>query len=153
MQCLRDQFEECNFQKYITSDHPPRDEEGRRSGMSTAEMDIDLCAIPFPDSCFNLFIASHVLDAIRDDRQAIGEICRILEPKGTALLVVPIYPNWSTTLVDPPESLHYWRCGEDYYERYREVGFAVEIIRGSDFEACEEMRLGDMNEQVTICKK
>ena len=43
---------------------------------------IDLRRVPFPDASFDLVYASHVLEHIKEDDEALREIRRILRPGG-----------------------------------------------------------------------
>lgn len=52
---------------------------------------IDITDIGFPDNSFDAVIASHVLEHIKDDKKAIGEIYRVIRPGGWSVLVVPLY--------------------------------------------------------------
>lgn len=49
----------------------------------------DACFLPFRDNCFNNLIAQAVLEHLNNPTQAMKEFVRILEPKGTAKLIVP----------------------------------------------------------------
>lgn len=42
------------------------------------------------DNSYDLWICSHVLEHVRDDRQALAELFRILKPGGVGLLLVPL---------------------------------------------------------------
>lgn len=44
----------------------------------------------FADGAFDLIVCSHVLEHVRSDRQAVKEICRVLNQNGLAILLVPI---------------------------------------------------------------
>ena len=48
----------------------------------------------FPSNCFDLVICSHVLEHVREDRQAMAELFRVTRPGGLALLPVPV--AWTT---------------------------------------------------------
>jgi SAM-dependent methyltransferase len=92
----------------------------------------DLRALPFADGSFDLAIASHVLEHIKEDRQAISEIRRILSPKGVAVLPVPTHDH-ATLEYDAPnpaESGHVRRPGVDYYDRYGDC-FSSVVVRDS----------------------
>jgi SAM-dependent methyltransferase len=82
----------------------------------------DLCRLPFADGSFDVVLASHVLEHVRDDRAAIAEIWRILRPGGIAVLPVPLVSD--ATVEYPAANPHdwgHWRApGRDYFDRYRE---------------------------------
>jgi SAM-dependent methyltransferase len=100
----------------------------------------DITAIDFPDEHFDLIICSHVLEHVPDDRLAIKELFRVLRPKGTAILQVPISASLQRTVEDPflkdPRECerrfgqhdHVRIYGADYATRLREGGFLVETF-------------------------
>ena len=101
---------------------------------------IDVTALRFDDSTFDLVICNHVLEHVPDDRRAMREIARVLKPGGEAILLVPDVATLETdedlSIVDPTERVlrfgqsdHVRRYGWDYVERLREVGFTVEVER------------------------
>jgi SAM-dependent methyltransferase len=48
--------------------------------------------LPFPDNCFDLVFASHVLEHLTNYVGAIQEIYRVLKPGGTFVILVPEFP-------------------------------------------------------------
>ena len=51
---------------------------------------IDLTNIAYPDESADIFICSHILEHIPDDRKAMRELRRILHPDGFGLMLVPL---------------------------------------------------------------
>ena len=49
----------------------------------------DICKSPFDDNEFDVVTAISTIEHIKDDAKAIGEIHRILKPKGLLLMTVP----------------------------------------------------------------
>ncbi len=49
----------------------------------------DVCDLPLPDMSCGAVVSANMLEHIADDRLALRETFRILEPGGTAALVVP----------------------------------------------------------------
>ena len=100
-----------------------------------ADVKADLCNLPFESNTYDLILCNHVLEHIPDDEKAIKEIYRILKPRGTAILQVPLNENRNTTfednsLEDPKERArifgqydHVRIYGKDYYDRLKSVGF------------------------------
>jgi Methyltransferase domain len=119
---------------YVTADIAP----GR------AAVTADLTNLPFANGRFDVVLCSHVLEHIGDDRAAIAELHRVLRPGGWAALQHPIDPDRAVTYEDPsvttPEdrdreffqSDHVRVYGRDIYERLREPGFDVEVVRYID---------------------
>jgi SAM-dependent methyltransferase len=79
----------------------------------------DLLALPFPDSSFDVVIASEVLEHIPDDHRAIAEIARVVRPGGRVAVTVPRW--W-------PERVC-WALSRDYHEV---EGGHVRIYRGHE---------------------
>jgi len=88
--------------------------------MKNVDYKVDLINLPFEDNSYDFVFASHVLEHIKNDSQALSEISRILRPDGIAILPVPIiacntveYPQ-----PNPYEADHVRAPGPDYYEKY-----------------------------------
>lgn len=110
---------------------------GRYIGFDTdsaREIDIqgDLCAIALEDACVDVVWASHVLEHIREVDTAIAEIHRVMKPGGVAVIEIPIVGEKTVLFDTPGESDHWWGPGVDWYDKYREVGFTVEVLRAAD---------------------
>jgi SAM-dependent methyltransferase len=52
----------------------------------------DVCAIPFPDSSFDLVLATDIIEHVDDDQRAVAEMKRVLAPGGSLLISVPTFP-------------------------------------------------------------
>ena len=103
----------------------------------------DLTRLPFPNCCFDVVVASHVLEHILAADEAIAEIARILRPGGIAVLPVPIV-NRRTAEYESPnrfEDFHVRAPGPDFYDRY--IGPFVEVVRyrSSDFSSVYQLFL------------
>jgi SAM-dependent methyltransferase len=107
---------------------------------SGVDVTLDLAAIDFPDRSFDVILCSHVLEHIPDDRQAMSEMLRVLNPGGWALINVPSDPARSATFEDPavvsPEDrlIHYGQAdhvrvysSQDFATRLRDAGFEVAV--------------------------
>lgn len=103
-----------------------------------ADVKMDVQAIPFSDSQFDVVICNHVLEHVDSDYKAMQEIHRVLKPGGFAILQVPMDLSMERTLEDPafntPElrEKHYQQrdhlrlYGRDYGNRLRNAGFIVD---------------------------
>jgi SAM-dependent methyltransferase len=112
-------------EEYVKCDLCPR-------AMDVAKVDIH--AIPFADNRFDLVIANHVLEHVSDDRQALGEIIRVLKPGGFAILQTPfsakLHQTWEDKGVDTEEARseaygqedHLRLYGRDIVERFISSG-------------------------------
>jgi len=49
---------------------------------------------------FDIIICNHVLEHVKDDRKAMYELCKVLKPKGIAILQVPISKHNKKTFED-----------------------------------------------------
>jgi SAM-dependent methyltransferase len=100
---------------------------------------MDITDIRFPADSFDVIYASHVLEHVPDDQQAMRELHRVLRPGGWAVLQVPIVRDTTEedpTVTDPTERERrfgqadhvrvYGRDGE-YERRLRAAGFDVRV--------------------------
>jgi hypothetical protein len=102
-----------------------------------ADVNADLCALPFPAGRFDAVLCSHVLEHVGDDRRALAEIGRVLKPEGWAALLVPVEASLEATyedrgIVAPAERQrafgqedHVRLYGRDFPARVREAGLEV----------------------------
>ncbi len=76
--------------------------------------------IPFPDGTFDIVYCCDVLEHVRDLRQVVAEISRVLKPGGiflydtinrtlkSKLVMIKLFQEWNWTSFMPPD-LHDWR--------------------------------------------
>lgn len=55
----------------------------------------------FPENSFDCIVCSHVLEHVKEDQKAVGELYRILKPGGWGILMVPIKLELEATLERP----------------------------------------------------
>jgi len=126
--CFIDRFEAVHGDKYITAD--------LESPLARVKMDIH--DMPFPDASFDVVFCNHVLEHVKDDKLALGEIHRVLAPKGWGILQIPMYfPLPDKTFEDASitspagrekafgQRDHVRLYGKDYPKRLRQAGFSV----------------------------
>lgn len=114
---------------------------GDISGKKVIDIRLDICRLPFADQSFDFILCSHVLEHVSNDRAAMEQFVRVLDPDGFALLHVPIDGRRDTTLeystVESPEERrrllagahgHQRAYGKDYKIRLERAGFQVELI-------------------------
>ena len=89
--------------------------------MKDVDHKVDLQRLPFNDATYDFVFASHVLEHIPDDAQAISEIRRILKPRGIAVLPVPLVAEKTIEYPEPNpnETFHVRAPGFDYFDRYQ----------------------------------
>lgn len=110
---------------------------------------IDITMIPYPDCYFGAIICNHVLEHIIDDRRAMQELLRVLQPGGWAIQQVPMSRRLNKTLEDATvtsesqreeifgQKDHVRIYAADYLNRLTSVGFEVKTFdwwtAGADF--------------------
>ena len=121
---LRKIFKE-KYKSYISSDLYRED----------VDHQFDIQSIPYPDNSFDMVFASHVLEYVKNDRQAIQEIKRVLRPGGLAFLPVPMLHDKTIDFEERPLNKRIIReTGIDYFDRYREVFSEVTVYEPSSFD-------------------
>ncbi len=114
------------FGRYLSVDLTERRDVDQRA---------DLRCLPFRDASYDFVFASHVLEHIREDHQALDEIRRVLRRDGLALLPVPILAARTVEYPapNPHESGHVRAPGIDYYERLSSRFSRVELYDSHSF--------------------
>ena len=104
------------------------------------DLKLNLERIELEDESYDLIYASHVLEHVQHDTQALKEIRRVLTKNGIAILPVPIvceetieYPK-----PNPAEHLHWRAPGIDYFDKYKSVFSKVKIYDSEDFDDCHQ---------------
>jgi len=116
---------------------------------------IDLTNIAYADESVDVFICSHVLEHIPDDRKAMRELRRILRPGGFGLMLVPLVVGVEDTIEETGESTieyrwkhfgmgdHVRQYGRrDFVDRLTRSGFAVDKLGIDHFGAEKFARHG-----------
>jgi SAM-dependent methyltransferase len=124
---------------------------------------MSITEICFRADAFDLVICSHVLEHVKADRQAMGELFRVVRPGGVAIVPVPI--SWNSDMTDEEEGLtslekrerfgeedHVRRYGRDYLQRLREAGFEVELHRLNDAQLGSRYRI-DNRDPLVVARK
>ncbi|NAS14109.1 class I SAM-dependent methyltransferase [Poritiphilus flavus] len=105
-----------------------------------ADVKADICNLPFNDGSFDIILCNHVLEHIPDDRKAMSELYRVLKPGGWGIFQIPQDLSRDATfeddsITDKSERArifgqydHVRVYGRDYFEKLRQVGFAVEEV-------------------------
>ena len=128
---------------------------------------VDIMALPYPDSSFDVMLCSHVLAHVEDDKKAMAEMLRVLRPGGYALIQSQLFPTLSTTLevpeaTTPEQRLQAYgqedRCrnyGADYKDRLQEAGFEAQQIDYSlAFSPLERKKYGlDRQDYIFHCNR
>jgi hypothetical protein len=121
--------------------------EYRSADLTRSDVDdrVDITNCPYADGSVDVFLCSHVLEHIEDDRRAMRELHRILAPEGFGVVLVPLFPGLDETHEDANiATLHqrwkYFGGGDhvrqygkqDFIDRLAAVGFKVDQL-GIDF--------------------
>lgn len=100
----------------------------------------DILNLPFENNRFELVVCNHVLEHIDNDKRAMEEIFRVMQPGAKAIVQVPWSPILNETIEDPaitdPKERekkfgqfdHVRLYGLDYPDRLRKAGFEVDIV-------------------------
>ncbi len=132
-----------------------------------ADIEADICALPFNDKSFDVILCNHVLEHIPDDTKAMQELYRVLRPGGWGVFQIPQDLNRDKTfeddaVVDKKERAkifgqydHVRVYGRDYFDKLRSIGFKVEevdLTSELSAEAVEKFRLAK-GEIIPLVKK
>lgn len=132
-----------------------------------AKQKMDVQKMTFPDGHFDGVYASHVLEHVQDDIQAMREIYRVIKPGGWAVLQVPLSAGLTVEHVASVSDEndrrrvygqrdHRRAYGSlDYRSRLQAQGFAVRVdpyARQLGPEVCRKYGL-QMQEDIYFCRK
>ena len=97
-----------------------------------AMIKLDLQKMDLPDSSVDVVLTPHVLEHVPDTTLALGELIRVVTPRGSVLLMIPM-PQGSTAPPKEPEyhgdnTLVYWRFGWDLRSQLESAGFEVTCL-------------------------
>lgn len=100
--------------------------------MEDVDFKVDITQMgEIPSNRYDMFICSHVLEHVDDDRKAISELFRVLKPGGQGILMVPIVLKLDEIDEDPTitdEAIRWRRFGQfDHVRLYSKAGFMQRI--------------------------
>ncbi len=105
-----------------------------------ADVEADICHLPFFDNEFDVILCNHVLEHIPDDTQAMRELYRVLKPGGMGIFQVPQDLSRQKTFEDDSitnkkerakifgQYDHVRIYGRDYFDKLRSIGFKVKEV-------------------------
>jgi SAM-dependent methyltransferase len=93
---------------------------------------VDIENMPiYKDDSVDIFLCSHVLEHVKDDRKAIAELYRILHPGGWGIVMVPIVLSLSDVHEDPTieSDADRWKYfgNPDHLRSYSKQGFIARL--------------------------
>jgi SAM-dependent methyltransferase len=123
----------------------------------------DATNLGFEDNSFDIVIANHILEHIPDDKKAMHEIYRVLNPKGVAILQVPYSETLTTTIEEPTiadpdrqaalfgqkDHLRIYAL-RDYVRRLETTGFQVRLLDPQMLSPFRTFAIQE-NETVMLC--
>lgn len=127
---------------------------------------MDITAIDLPDRSRTLVWCSHVLEHVPDDRRALSEVFRVLEPGGTLVIQVPIRDE--KTYEDPSvtddagrlekflQEDHVRLYGRDLVRRIEDAGFACELLSSENLPERDQELYGlktPLYREVFVCRR
>ena len=132
--CLVPKLKRLASDRYVTADLIRED----------VDIQLDIQSLPFPDEHFDSVYCSHVLQAVEDDAQSLGEIYRVLAPQGWAVVNVPERGEKTKDLrlggegERPPDFVRVY--GSDFEEMLKSKGFDVQRVSVNDLYSDEEQK-------------
>ncbi len=105
-----------------------------------ADVQADICNLPFESNSFDVILCNHVLEHIEDDRKALSELFRVMKPGGWGIFQVPQDLGREHTFEDPEitdeaerrkifgQYDHVRVYGRDYFDILRASGFRVRPV-------------------------
>lgn len=100
----------------------------------------DITNLDFRDNYFDAIICYHVLEHVKDDRKALGELFRVLKPNGWAILQSPVEIDRKITFEDKSATTPGERkrlFGQEDHERIYGRDYTVRLT-GARFKVCED---------------
>ncbi|MBT8273167.1 MAG: methyltransferase domain-containing protein [Bacteroidia bacterium] len=123
----------------------------------------DITNTDLKSESYDLAMAWHVLEHIKEDRKAIAEVKRLLKPGGHFLVSVPIFPLESPATFEddsiPYEKYeemhghydHCRSCGLDYYQRFEDAGYSTRTLMIKDIGEQIKSKYGLFEHHVVWC--
>jgi SAM-dependent methyltransferase len=106
----------------------------------------------YSEGSFDVFVCSHVLEHVRDDRKALSELHRILRRGGVGVLMAPIFLSLAHVDEDPAaldEGERWCRFGQnDHVRAYSREGF-LERVSNAGFRV-DPLGIGHFGREVFL---
>lgn len=105
-----------------------------------ADVEADICNLPFKDNTYDVILCNHVLEHIPNDKKAMEELYRVMKPGGWGIFQIPQDLNREHTFEDDSitdrkkraeifgQYDHVRIYGRDYFDKLRNIGFDVKEV-------------------------
>ncbi|MDE3743633.1 class I SAM-dependent methyltransferase [Maribacter polysaccharolyticus] len=102
-----------------------------------ADVEADICDLPFKDNTYDVILCNHVLEHIPNDQKAMQELYRVMKPGGWGIFQIPQdldreHTFEDNSITDRKERArifgqydHVRIYGRDYFDKLRNIGFNV----------------------------
>jgi SAM-dependent methyltransferase len=96
----------------------------------------DACRLAFADESFDIVMSSDCIEHTVDPRLALGEMCRVLKPRGLLVVTVPnAFWGWAEVVarvfhLRPYQGLENWLWWPELRRELHRSGMAIECMRG-----------------------
>lgn len=128
---------------------------------------MDITRLTIPNNVFDVILASHVLEHVRDDRKAMSELYRVLKPGGWAIIQSRLEKKLHATFEFPDNATPEYRAyvsgsknhfrvyGRDYRQKLEAIGFQVTVDDFAGKMAVELVKKYSIhsNEDIYLCRK
>jgi len=130
-----------------------------------ANIQLDIQRLPFNDNSFDYIWCSHVLEHVKNDQQALGELNRVLKVDGKAIILIPLQAEKTeefTHLSSRKARLektghpeHLRNYGPDFKKRLMDAGFNVKILEANELFQEHLLKKTNCNkkENIFLCSK
>lgn len=138
--CLHDLLVAQSTIRYVAADAEPE-----RFDFTDCRKE-DFCHMRFADKQFDVILANHVMEHIKDEQRCLSEIRRCLKDDGLAIIAIPYQVGLAQTFEDATitseedrekyfsQKDHVRLYGEDAAQRFEKAGFIVQRIEETIFE-------------------
>ena len=120
--------------------------------MDDVDVRCDAESLPLADASVALVVCTDVLEHVPDDRAALAEIRRVLQPRGHTLVHVPILTSDTVEYghAVAADNEHVRAYGPDIVDRFRAAGLSVDWRLAKRFAPRHRRRFGLYDEDVLL---
>ena len=125
--------------------------------LEDVDIKLDIENIDYEDNSFDLILCNHVLEHVNNDKKALEELKRILNPMGKVIITVP--GNWkrkkTIEYIIPDRNGHYREYGLDYIKKLNTIFDKTESIDLYRYNKFYDLSLGltPLHDIAFVCQK